>query len=106
MALTFSVNDARGQIKDFSANIGTPSAPGNFRIFVVSGTWLQAAQPVSTTGGVHQYAVMVPKTASLQLLLDTKLSVLNQTQTAVLPGHASGAINISGQPVTYSLTVQ
>jgi hypothetical protein len=106
VVLTFLVNDARGQIKDFSANIGSPSAPGNFRIFVITGTWIQPAQPVSMNAGVHKYALTVPKTSSLRLLLDTKLNVVNQAQSAVLGGNADDTIAISGQAVTYNLTVQ
>jgi hypothetical protein len=106
VALTFEVNDLNSQIKDFSANIGSPATPGNFRIFVVSGTWLEPALPVSTSPGLHKYALMVPKTALLRLLLDTKLSVMNQASTPVAAGSAGTTIAISGQPVTYSLTVQ
>ena len=106
VALTFQVNDARNQIKDFTAGPGSLAARGNFRIFVVNGAWLRPAQPVSVSGTTHQYAVLVPKSGALRILLDTKLTVLNQAQAAIATGKLGDTISVSGQPVTYNLTVQ
>jgi hypothetical protein len=105
VTLTFQVNDARNQIKDFAAGAGTLTAPGNFRIFVVNGAWLRPAPPVSVSGTTHQYAVLVPKSGSFQMLLDTKLTVLNQVQAQTVADKPGASITISGQPVTYNLTV-
>ena len=106
VTLTFQVNDARNQIKDFTASAGSLAAPGNFRIFVVNGAWLRPSPPVSVSGTTHQYAILVPKNGAFRILLDTKLTVLNQAQTAIAPSKLGDTITISGQPVTYNLTVQ
>ena len=107
VTLTFLVNDARGQIKDFTTGaMGMPSVLGNFRILVVNGTWLRPAQLVSVTGSVHKYTVMVPATRSMRILLDTKLNVLNQKSTAMAPGKLDDTIAVSGQPMNYTMTVQ
>jgi hypothetical protein len=106
VTVTFQVNDARNQIKDFSTDLAKPAPPGNFRIFLVDGARLRPAQPVSVSGAMHQYTLVVPKTRAVRLLLDTKLNVLNQTQSAALPGKLGDTITVSGQPVTYNLTVQ
>jgi len=106
VALTFQVNDARAQIKDYATEAGQVGAPGNFRIFVVDGARVKAAQPVSASGSTRLYTLMVPKTRAVRLLLDTKLNVLNQSQSAAYPGKLNDTITVSGQPVTYSLTVQ
>jgi hypothetical protein len=105
VTLTFQVTDARSQIVDFPAT-GVPSATANFRIFVVDSSRLMVAQPASAAGTAHEYTIAVPKTRSLRLLLDTKLSVLNQAGTAVTSGKLDDTIAISGQPVNYNLTVQ
>jgi hypothetical protein len=106
VTLTFLVNDARSQIKDFAAGVmGMPSVVGNFRILVVNGTWLRPAQLVSVSGSMHKYAVTVPATRSLRILLDTKLNVLNQKNTAMAPGKLDDTITVSGQPMNYTLTV-
>lgn len=105
VTLTFQVSDARSQVKDFSTAVGALAAPGNFRIFVVNGTWLRPAVPVSATGAVRQYTITVPQTRSFRLPLDTKLNVLNQLGASVVPGQLDDTIVISGQPVSYSLTV-
>jgi hypothetical protein len=108
--LTFQVTDAGGKVNDFASapptGGGKLSAPGNFRIFVTRGTWMAVAQPVSVSGAVRRYALAVPRTASLQFLLDSKLNVLDQLQSPIVPGRPTGTIAISGQPVTYALTVQ
>jgi hypothetical protein len=106
VTLTFQVNDARNQIKDFTAGTVGLAAPGNFRIFVVIGAWLRTATPVSVSGTTRQYAVLVPKSAALRILLDTRLTVLNQAQVAMAVGNSGATIAMSGQPVTYNLTVQ
>jgi hypothetical protein len=106
VTVTFQVNDPRGQIKDFPTNVAVPAAPGNFRIFVVDGTWLKPAMPVSSSGGVHQYSVTVPTSRAVRLLLDTKLNVMNQAATAVTAGKLNDTISVSSQPTTYRLTVQ
>jgi len=106
VTLTFQVNDSRNQIKDFASDAGKPAAPGNFRIFLVDGARLKPAQPVSATGNTRKYALVVPKTRALRLLLDTKLTVVNQTSGPTLPGKVGETIAISDQPLTYSLTVQ
>jgi len=67
---------------------------------------MAVAQPVSVSGAVRQYALAVPKTASLRFLLDSKLNVLDQQHNPIVPGRPTGAITISGQPATYALTVQ
>jgi hypothetical protein len=111
VTVTFLVNDARGQIKDFAPGAmamtsgGTASAVGNFRILVVNGTWLRPAQLVSVNGSVHQYAVTVPASRSLQILLDTKLNVLNQKSTAMVAGKPNDTIAVSEQPMSYTMTV-
>ena len=105
VTLTFQVNDARNQIKDFASVVGQPAAPGNFRIFVVDGARLKPAQPVSANGGTRQYTLIVPKSRAVRLLLDTKLTVLNQTNTAAAPGKPGDSIPVSDQPLTYNLTV-
>lgn len=48
----------------------------------------------------------MPTTRTLRILVDTKLSVLNQKGTAVAPGKLDDTIAIIGQPVTYKLTVE
>jgi hypothetical protein len=102
--LTFQVNDPRNQIKDFTASAGP--APGNFRIFVVNGVWVRPALPVSVSGTTHQYALLVPQSGAFRMLLDTKLTVVDQAQTAIVPGKLTDTVSISQQPVTYNLTVQ
>lgn len=105
VTLTFQVTDARNQIKDFAAGAMGPTATGNFRILVVNGTWLRPAQLVSVTGSLHQYAVTVPVSRSMRLLYDTKLTVLNQQNAAVVPDKLADTVTVSGQPVNYQLTV-
>lgn len=106
VTLTFQVSDARSQIKDYATDPGKAAAPGNFRIFIVDGARVKAAQPVSASGSTHLYSLIVPKSRAVRLLLDTKLNVLNQTQAAAVPGRLGDTITLSEQPVTYSLTVQ
>jgi hypothetical protein len=108
--VTFLVTDARNQIQDFPTAVaptGNGPPPGNFRIFVRDGAtfFMAGANPVLTTGAVRQYAVAVPKTADLRLLLDTRLAVTDQSH-ATLPVRAlSSAISIKGLPVTVPLNV-
>jgi hypothetical protein len=106
VTLMFQVTDTGNQIQDFPSDFLTPGATGNFRVFVVAGTLVKLAEPISSTGGVHHYGITVPTTQSLRILLDTKLNVLNQKGTAVVPGKPDDTIAVSGQPVTYKLTVQ
>jgi hypothetical protein len=106
VTLTFQVSDARGKIKDFPAGSSGPSKEGNFRIFVVSGSVIKPADPISATAAARQYAITVPATGSFRLLVDSKLSVLNQNNAIAADGKLDDTIVISGKPVTYSLTVQ
>jgi hypothetical protein len=106
VTLTFQVADAGGQIKDFPAGISGPTKAGNFRIFVVNGSVVRSADPISATAGAHRYAINVPSTGSFRLLVDSQLNVLNQKGTAVAAGTPGDTIVVSGQPVTYNLTVQ
>jgi hypothetical protein len=108
--LTFQVTDAHGQVQDFptatAANGPATSAAWNFRIFVHDGgAFMAAAAPVSAAGNVRQYAVAVPKTSSLRLLLDTSLKVMDQSSSAIPARALSGSIAINGQPMTVKLTV-
>jgi hypothetical protein len=106
VTMTFQVTDARNQIKDFPVGALAPGANGNFRIFVTDGPMVKLARLVSVNGNVHQYEVTVPATRALRMLLDTKLSVINQkSSAAVATGKPDDAIVISGQPVTYNLTI-
>jgi hypothetical protein len=72
----------------------------------VNGAWLRPATPVSVSGTTRQYAILVPKSGAFGILLDTKLTVLNQAQSAAVAGKLGDTITTSGQPVTYNLTVQ
>lgn len=105
VTLTFQVTDARNQIKDFPIGPLAPGTKGNFRIFVVDRSLVKWAQPVSVAGNLHQYNVTVPSTRSLRLLLDTKLTVVNQSNTTMAGGAPNNTIPVSGQPITYKLTV-
>jgi hypothetical protein len=72
----------------------------------VDGARLKPARPVSASGATRQYSLIVPKVRALRLLLDTKLSVATQTQSTAAGGKLGDTISVSGQPVTYNLTVQ
>jgi hypothetical protein len=106
ITITFQVNDARNQVKDFATAVGAAAPPGNFRIFVVDGPRLKPAQLVSSSGGTRNYAVTVPKVRTVRLLVDTKLSVVNSSHATLASASAGDTIAVNGQPVTYSLTVQ
>jgi hypothetical protein len=103
VVLTFHVNDARNQVRDFPSDLGSP---GNFRIFVVDGALMKPARPVSAGGGLRQYAVTVPASRTLRLLLDTKLTVQNQGQGTVRAGKLDDTIAVGSGPMTYEMSVQ
>jgi hypothetical protein len=106
VTLTFEVTDIRSQIRDFATDIQTPTAPGNFRIFVVDGTWMKPARPVTAVGTLRQYAVTVPAARAVRLLVDTKLTVINQAQTSIAADRLDDTISTTGgQPMTYRMTV-
>jgi hypothetical protein len=99
--VTFDVNDANGRIQDYGAT------PGNFRIFVVDGTWIKPARPAATAAASRQYTVVVPSVRTLQVMVDTKLKVVNPQAPAGLAADLPpNTITVNGQPVTYKLTVQ
>ena len=106
VALTFVVADARGQIKDFSANATALAAPGNFRVFAVNGSWFRPATFVSAAAGVRQYSLIVPKGRSYRLLVDTKLNVLNESLKPVTSGALDDTIAVAAAPSAYNLTMK
>jgi hypothetical protein len=106
VSVTFEVNDIHNQVRDYAADLTQPATPGNFRIFVVDGTWMKPAKPVTVNGAIRQYAVTVPAARAVRLLVDTKLMVLNQAQTTVAADRLDDTIATSaGQPTTYKITI-
>jgi len=86
---------------------GKLPARGNFRIFVFDGTrYMTAARQVVASATVHQYSLAVPKSRSLSLFLDTRLKVLDQSQTAIASGVKASPVAVGTQPVSVQLTVQ
>ncbi len=106
--LTYQVTDPFNRIQDPTFAPGKAIPPGNFRIFAVQGTHYMVAGPLSASisGNVHQYALAVPKTATIRTHLDTSLKLLNQLGASILNRTPTAPITVSGQPVTVILSVQ
>jgi hypothetical protein len=68
------------------------------------GSSLMLKSPFS--GIVHQYALAVPKTATIHTHLDTSLKLVDQLGASILNRTPTAPTIISGQPVTLLLTVQ
>jgi len=67
---------------------------------------MKPARPVTAVGTLRQYALTVPAARAVRLLVDTKLTVLNQSQTSIAADRLDDTITITtGQPMTYRMTV-
>ncbi|MFB3777839.1 MAG: carboxypeptidase regulatory-like domain-containing protein [Bryobacteraceae bacterium] len=99
--LVFRVRDARGVIQDTAAGPVVdgrlPLAGGNFRIGVMSGLRYAEARFAAQDGDVREYAVAVPKDASLRVVADTPLSIRDAAGRSVQTREPSFAVKVSGE---------
>ena len=99
--LVFRVRDARGVIQDTAAGPVVegrlPLAGGNFRIGVVSGLRYAQARFAVKDGDVREYAVAVPKDASLRVVADTSLSTRDVAGQSIQTREPSFAVEVRGE---------
>jgi hypothetical protein len=105
------VIDARGLIQEVQERHGPdgrlPLQAGNFRIGVVSGSRYARARLVSHIGAVREYAVAVPRTASVRLLVSSPLAIIRPSGEPVERERPSLPIAPAGQAqVSLDLEVQ
>jgi hypothetical protein len=108
--VTFEVQDPNSRIRDL-ADLPAPSggmaiSGANFGIGVFAGLRYTRAALLSTSAGLRQYQLAIPKTASVRLYLDTSLSVLDETGAAAITRAPGAAVAPGGQSeMTINLTV-
>ncbi|HSW49928.1 MAG TPA: hypothetical protein VLH09_07115, partial [Bryobacteraceae bacterium] len=99
--LVFRVRDARGVIQDTAAGPVVdgrlPLAGGNFRIGVMSGLRYAQARFADKDGDVREYAVAVPRDASLRVVADTPLPIRNFAGQYIVTREPSFAVEVRGE---------
>ena len=99
--LVFRVRDAKGVIQDTAAGPVVdgrmPLAGGNFRIGVVCGLRYAQARFAAQDGDVREYAVAVPKDASLRVVADTSLSTRDVAGESIQTREPSFAVEVRGE---------
>jgi hypothetical protein len=99
--LVLRVSDPNGRIQDTAAspplNGRLPLAGGNFKVGIMAGGRYARANFVSQQGVVRSYVVAVPKTAFLQLFLNTTLRASLPTGESVEVDRPAVPISVTGQ---------
>ena len=99
--LVFRVRDAGRVIQDTAAGPVVdgrlPLSGGNFRIGVVSGLRYAQARFAAQDGDVREYAVAVPKDASLRVVADTPLSIRDVARQSIQTREPSFAVEVRGE---------
>jgi hypothetical protein len=95
--VTFQVEDPKHQIRDFESlpliNGRIPWARANFAVGIWAGTRYVRAGLVSTNGNMRRYQTAVPKTATVQVVVDTSLRVADANGFVI---HGTGPAVMAG----------